>query len=790
MNRSLKLSMLLALALGSTQAAAVQLGQVQVKSALGQPLLAEIPVTPSSPAELASLTARLAAPEDFARAGITDGRPPMALQFRVASDGGHEVIRITSAEPVNDPYLDLLVEVSTRAGKSVREVTILLDPPGSVAAAPQRPAPAPSRTASRPAPAVAPTAPAARPAAANAGAPSVVDGKYGPVERGQTLSGIAQQAAPAGVDTNQMLLALKQANPDAFYRDNINALKAGVVLRVPTREDAQAMSVAAAMAEVRRQNGEWRNGPTSMPTTVADAATRPETSSAPASPAKADDRLALVPPGAGGSGAGRTADDKANSKVRQELLRSQESLTTLQQQSSELKSRLKDLEDINSKNARLLSLKDNEIAELQRKLADARKAADLPAAPVAAAAKPAPAATAGSRVETIGLKDTGIAAASSKGAAVATAGTSASVLPASAVSASSPQSGAAAAKPVPAKPVTKPARKSAPMPGEAPWYMQTWVWEAAGGAIVLLLFIALMARRRKPVAAAAASSSLADRFGAVSPAAPASEDPDQDELLDQLAEHPDDVGLHLELVSLYYSRRDIEHFEAAAEAMYAHVADPQQAEWLDVVAMGEDLVPGHPLFSGTEAPEQTKAPEGAFAEAHVDDAVNFGEVSNRFDEPAPAGESFGDFDLDRYAETDDGTPPAMPPLPTQKKVSEYHFDFNLTPSGPAPGTPASGGDDDAADDRWAEPAEDAGTQEPVASTSSWRFDEPGDSFSASSTLEGGGFSDDPIDTKLDLARAYLDMGDADGARAMLEEVMGEGSQMQKDAARGLLDSLH
>ena len=55
--------------------------------------------------------------------------------------------------------------------------------------------------------------------------------------------------------------------------------------------------------------------------------------------------------------------------------------------------------------------------------------------------------------------------------------------------------------------------------------------------------------------------------------------------------------------------------------------------------------------------------------------------------------------------------------------------------------------------------------------------------------ELGQFSDDPIDTKLDLARAYMDMGDADGARAMLEEVMNEGSQMQRDAAQRLIDSL-
>jgi pilus assembly protein FimV len=133
MNRSLKLSMLLALALGSTQAAAMELGQIQVKSALGQPLLAEIPVNTSSPAELQNLTAQLASAADAAQAGVAAG-PTVPLQFAVIDGAnGHKVIRITSSAPVNDPYLDLLVEVNNAAGKSLREFTILLDPPAGQA---------------------------------------------------------------------------------------------------------------------------------------------------------------------------------------------------------------------------------------------------------------------------------------------------------------------------------------------------------------------------------------------------------------------------------------------------------------------------------------------------------------------------------------------------------------------------------------------------------------------------------------------------------------------------------
>ncbi|MHA6203086.1 FimV/HubP family polar landmark protein [Dyella soli] len=781
MNRSLKLSVLLALALGSSQAAALELGQIQVKSALGQPLLAEIPLNPASPAELQDLSARLASAADAAQAGVAAG-PTIPLQFAVVDGGnGKKVIRITSSAPVNDPYLDLLVEVNNSTGKSLREFTILLDPPNSAASVPATSAPVqaaakPSRraaaaaaapassqsTAAAPAPAPAPAAEAKPAKPAPAPAPRVAaGGSFGPVERGQTLSAIAHQTAPDGVDVNQMLLALKQANPDAFYRDNINALKTGAVLRVPSRDDAQAMAVAAAVAEVRRQNGDWRSGAARTPTTVADAATRANASSAPTASAPAGDHLALVPAKEGAdSAAGRGGKaekaEKGMAALHDDLLRSQEALTTLQQQGNELKTRLKDLEDINGKNERLLSLKDSEIAELQHKLAEARKAA---AAPAEAGAKPAPAVSAPTHTASTPATATeSMAKAASSAAAPAPAVSAPTV--AAAASASAPahaSTAAAVAKPPVAKPAVTPAAKPAPVAEEEPWYMQTWAWGAGAGAAVLLLLLALRGRGRKP-AAVAGSPSLADRFGPAALANVGSEDPDQDELLDQLAEHPDDINLHLELVSLYYSRRDVDHFEAAAEAMHAHIGDPQQPEWQDVVHMGEDLVPEHPLFAhGAPLPPRDE------------------------DER----EALGDFDLGRYAEDRDDH--ELPPIPSQPanthhKVSEYHFDFDLTPR------PAQAHDAAPAHASAATLEQDV-EEEVKTHASTWQFAEPADDLAAGSVAHDGEFSDDPVDTKLDLARAYLDMGDPDGAHAMLEEVMHEGTQMQKDVAKRLLDSI-
>jgi len=780
MNRSLKLPLLVALALGSGHALALDLGQIQVKSALGQPLLAEIPVQKATPAELQQLSVQLASGDEFARAGVTSGRPSIPLRFDVVDGGnGYKLIRITSEAAVNDPFLDLLVEIHGGSGKSVREYTILLDPPGSspapVASHAAAPAHAAKPAAAAAAPAQRPAAHAAHAGAAHAGAAEqVANGRFGPIQRGQTLSTVAHQTAPAGVDINQMLLALKQANPDAFYHDNINALKAGAVLRIPSKAEAEALAVAAAAAEVRRQNGDWRSGTvSSSPVTVADAGTRASTSSSPSATAGSKgDHLTLVPAKQGGKAAAVGGGSEQDSKLRQDLQRSQETLASLQQQSDDLKSRLKQLGDINSKNERLLALKDNEIAELQQKLAAARKAAGQPAGKVAAASAAAVAA-AGANAPMLAEKP----AAAASAPAASASGTTAATAAKSAATPASASTAPAASKPVPAAtpahtaPLKPTAIKSAPA-GEEPWYTQLWAQALGAAVIVLLLLGALLGRRRKAKPTAQApklAPSLADRFGDAAPADGA-DDVDQNLLLDQLAEHPDDIGLHLELVSLYYGRRDVEHFEAAAEAMHAHVSDPHQEEWQEVQRMGEDLVPGHPLFTGHDgmSAEELEAHHGFDIDRYAAESVAAPTPA-----PAPAG------------------PPPLPAAPV--KVSEYNFNFDLTPGHESSPAPKRADDvEPAVAHRAAEHhAADDDVTVVRGAASSFQFDEHEMQIQpAGHDIEPRDFSDDPVDTKLDLARAYLDMGDPEGARAMLEEALHEGSQTQRDVAKRMLEDLH
>src|SRR6185312_4235251 len=162
-------------------------------------------------------------------------------------------------------------------------------------------------------------------------------------------------------------------------------------------------------------------------------------------------------------------------------------MASLQQQGEDLKSRLKDLGDINSKNERLLALKDNEIAELQQKLAAARKAAGQPT-------EPAHAATAGAATAAAVAGANASKPVEQPASAVSTpaAGNEAATA-ASTAKAETPA--AASSAPEPIKPTAiKPA---APVASEEPWYTQLWAQALGAAVIVLLLLGALLGRRRK-----------------------------------------------------------------------------------------------------------------------------------------------------------------------------------------------------------------------------------------------------------------------------------------------------
>ncbi len=262
-----------ALAGGSVSGAwAAGLGKLTVFSSLGQPLRAEVDITSLSKEEEASLTARLAPAEAFRIANI-DASPVLnSVRFAIENNAaGRRVVRITSSAPVSEPFLDLLLELNWNTGKLVREYTVLLDPPGTrlapvdttpvvppaIAAQPARPAqsaatPAPSAPAAR---TPAQTARAARPAATPPAAQAAA-GDYR-VKSGDTLGKIAGRTAGGGINLDQMLVALYRANPDAFIGNNMNRLKAGVVLKVPDAAQAGAVPAAEARKEVIAQSSNF-----------------------------------------------------------------------------------------------------------------------------------------------------------------------------------------------------------------------------------------------------------------------------------------------------------------------------------------------------------------------------------------------------------------------------------------------------------------------------------------------------------------------------------------------------
>ena len=405
----MRTALALALALSSGSAAALGLGQIELKSKLGEPLLAEIAIVSSDPAELEQLRAGLASPETFARVGL---QPPDGIVANLRFDpalnaAGDAVIRVTSAQPIDQPVLTFLVEVDWGQGRLVREYSTLLDAPRTVSAPLQPPVDAPvvapsnqivrapevaPPPANEPLDATEPTPVAPAPVAAAAPAPAPVatapvpsrqGGEYGAVERGETLSQIAG-GLNLGVSLDQAMIALLRANPDAFIDENINLLKEGAVLRVPQQAQLDSLGRAEASALVQAQVRQWRAARAAAAQPAAedggvDAATTAGNTRQAASGA----RLEIVPPGASratqaGTQSGISAGGEGE-MLRQELQQTRETLAAREAELAEMQSRIAELEKLQGDQSQLLSMKDSELAAAQQRLASAQQAAPPPA---------------------------------------------------------------------------------------------------------------------------------------------------------------------------------------------------------------------------------------------------------------------------------------------------------------------------------------------------------------------------------------------------------------------------
>lgn len=243
---------------------AAGLGKLTLNSALGQPLNAEIDIVATDSDEIPTLKAGVATREAFAQAGINYESILSTIKVSIESrTNGIPYIKLTSPQAVNDPFLMILMELSWSSGRILREYTALLDPAEantqSLAAA--NPNPAPVMVAARLEAEKAPDAGKGNQAAnkSKASSSGQIHKTYGPVSRGDTLSSIARQVLPDGVNLNQMLVALYRANRDAFIADNMNLLRTGAVLNIPERSDIAAIDTATAKAEIKMQVGDWRN---------------------------------------------------------------------------------------------------------------------------------------------------------------------------------------------------------------------------------------------------------------------------------------------------------------------------------------------------------------------------------------------------------------------------------------------------------------------------------------------------------------------------------------------------
>src|SRR3569833_2777283 len=413
-----KLVLAVAVAMASGKAFALGLGEIQLHSSLNEPLNAEIQLISERPAELQGAVVRLAPQDAFSQAGIEWPAVLGDLKFNVVQQNGATVVKVTSSQPVREPFLDFIVQLQWPSGRLLREYTVLLDPPmfsGEKAAPIAAPiASAPPSPAPSPAPAAAPAA--ATPVTRPAGGPN----GYGPTQRADTAGAVANQVRPDSSGTvQQAMLALLEANPEAFYSHNVNNLIAGHILRIPARELMTAVSAADAEREVNRQYQQWRQAKSGAPVTAeAPAATKPgsgadASASAPAKGEQAS-RLRLAAPDTSTATAPGARGGKDIDKLHNDLAIALESADAARRENEELRSRLGALEGQINSMQRLLTLKDGTLADMQKQSGAATEtpppatppAAETPSAtapaeaPVPMPAKPKPAVNPAAPAET------------------------------------------------------------------------------------------------------------------------------------------------------------------------------------------------------------------------------------------------------------------------------------------------------------------------------------------------------------------------------------------------------
>jgi pilus assembly protein FimV len=363
------------------------LGKITVLSGLGQPLRAEVELSASSE-ELSALTARLASHDAFKQAGIEFTPALSGVRFAIDKRGtGQPVIRLSTDRPVNEPFLDLLIEINWSAGRLVREYTFLLDPPAEVlmrkpaeAAAARRdqaavaqPVPAPKQPEARDSAPLDARATAKKSDEQTAERKLTGESGMREVKRGEYLRKIAAETKPEGVSLDQMLVALFRGNKEAFIGNNMHRMKAGKILSIPEREAVAAVSEGEARKIISVQTADFNAYRKRLADAAAGAETPKEALAQQETKGKITAKVEEKTPALA-----ETKDQLKISKAevardsraaQGKIAALEEDLTARDKALKEAQSRQADLEQNVKKLQEILALKDKNLAELQKQAA-------------------------------------------------------------------------------------------------------------------------------------------------------------------------------------------------------------------------------------------------------------------------------------------------------------------------------------------------------------------------------------------------------------------------------------
>ncbi len=381
--RKLAVALALAGGLGSGMANALGLGEIELQSWLNEPLDAEISLRQSRGVNPADVFVNVAPEAAYQRVGLERNQFLSKLRFEVVTgpDGGL-AINVSSREPLREPYLNFLLELTWPSGRLMREYAVLVDPPVyAEESGVDDPVTAPSTSRAQPRPDR--SAESLRRQAEVEGSVSRTYSSseaFGPTGPSDTLWSIAQGMRPdSSVSVQQVMLAIQDENPNAFMDGNINRLKRGEVLRVPSSEQIRSRGRVEANRIVVQQNQAFQSPePVDATTSAAQTDAAQQTDEANGdSELKllvADEETTSSRDAAEGGSAGGDGDLPGGQDAGSAV--ASEELDALRRQNEELDSRLNDMQDQVQTLRRLLELKDSQLADLQEMAADSTDGAD------------------------------------------------------------------------------------------------------------------------------------------------------------------------------------------------------------------------------------------------------------------------------------------------------------------------------------------------------------------------------------------------------------------------------